>query len=126
VKWFLLTVVAAVLGACASVPKSPHGEFNGKAFSSDAGTHDLRLMWIDGVLLLDTKNEVAGSSKPVWLEKGRHLLHVQRDRPGEHDLRKLALDVEPCTRYSFVAKDVGSTWEVVGTGVLVIPGCKVQ
>jgi len=122
----LFIVIAALLSGCASVPGLPYSEFYGRASNSAPNIHNVRLELIDGVVLFDNESTVAGAIEYKWLEPGRHNLYVKADMPGNHELRKLTIEVKPCTRYTFVAKDADSTWEAVNTGVSAVPRCKVE
>ena len=113
-----------LLNACASVP---YGEFNGKNVSpSSPDTHDVAVVWVDGQLVFDssTKPIGVGANVSQRLALGRHELQVRPLVPGNAPLLSLTLNVQPCTRYNFVAKDAGGTFNAVAVGEIPIPGCK--
>jgi hypothetical protein len=67
---------------------------------------------------------VVGASVSQTLEPGQHKLHVRALEPGKPPLMPLELNVEPCTRYSFVARDTSSGPIALPLGESPIPGCK--
>jgi hypothetical protein len=121
----LLAIAVVALGACASA--APHGEFYGKNLSlSSPDMHDLAVVWVDGQLVFDTsvKPVVVGANVTQELEPGRHELRVRAIAPGEPALIPIALTVEPCTRYTFAAKDTSRGLTAVAMGKAPIPGCR--
>jgi hypothetical protein len=119
----LMSVAFLSLSACIS---APYGEFNGKnPTPSDPAVHDVVVVWVDGQLVFDTSRHPisVGSNLTQRLDLGQRHLTLQEVAPGNPPLIDLALTVESCVRYNFVAKESGGVSELVAIGTSPIRHC---
>jgi len=122
--------MVAALTMLADNSSVPYGEVDGKSTSSD--TRDVVVVFVDGQLVFDTQTKhapVVGANVSQRLSPGPHELEVRiveskSDHENDGPLRKLVLNVVPCTRYHFEGKRVDSDWRIVAVGEAAIPDCR--
>ena len=89
---------AAALAACAGLPQ-PFSQVSGqKYFRAPIDTYSVQIVSIDGRGTLD---------RLVYVDPGVRQVTVQGPPDGAHrlgELRSVALDIAPCTRYYLVAQ----------------------
>jgi hypothetical protein len=117
-------ILAATLTSCASVGTTHYGQFDGsRAKASHMDEYEVTVVAIDGMMQFD-------GASIVNLKPGPHLLQVaskKKGRRGEVYFQALPLRVEPCMRYSYVARHPKSlkadSWELVAKDASPIAGC---